>query len=169
MESERNNSTSNSHPATVFTKQTDDDPVPLPPHSRFQEIITKNYPELSGTLLMASDGTTLLQITHILVHNHPPAGYVHRVRVILTPTPPGYHCDLQVLLVSVDKGVITSDQEFTQVCKGLLQSNGFVFCPRIGCDKYNDEYLSVIRFHCKQVNVSVALFQRVDSIGCLRW
>ena len=135
MENERNNSTSNSHPATVFTNQTDEDPVPLPPHSRFQEIITKNYPELSGTLLMASDGTNLLQKTHTLVHNHPPAGYEHRVTVILMTTPPGYHYDLQVLLVSEDNGVITSDQEVTQVCKRLLQSNSFVFCPGIGYDK----------------------------------
>ena len=118
---------------------------------------------------MASDGITLFQITHVLVHNHPPAGYVHRVRVILTPTYAGYHYDLQGLLVSVDNGVITSDEEFTQVCKRLLQSNGFVFCPGISYDKYNDEYLLVVRFHCKQVNMSVAPLQRDDSIGCLRW
>ena len=60
-----NNSTSNSHPATVCTNQTDEDAVPLPPLSCFQEIITRNYPELSGTLLVASDGTTQLQITHV--------------------------------------------------------------------------------------------------------
>jgi len=100
----------------------------------------------------------------VLVHNHPPAGYVHRVRVILSPVANEYHYDLQALLTSVEKGVIFNDQH--QVCNKLLQ---FVFCPGIDYHKYHDDYYSVIRFHCKQVSLSEAPFQRVESKGCLHW
>jgi len=102
----------------------------------------------------------------MLVHNHPPAGYVHRVRVILSPVANRYHYDQQALLTSVENGVILNDQDFTQVCNKLLQ---FVFCPEIVYHKYHDDYYSVIRFHCKQVSLSKAPFQRVESKGCLRW
>jgi len=155
--------------ATVCASKTDEgteERLPLLPLTDFQEIVSKKFPDLAATILFDSSGITLLQITHMLVHNHPPAGYVHRVRVILSPVANGYHYDLQALLRSIENGVIFNDQNFTQVCDKLLQ---FVFCPGIDYHKYHDNYYSVIGFHCKQVSLSEAPFQRVESKGCLRW
>ena len=41
---------------------------------------TEERVDLAAIILFDSNGITLLQITHMLVHNHPPAGYVHRVK-----------------------------------------------------------------------------------------
>ena len=152
--------------ATGCASETDEGIEERVPLTHFQEVVSKKFPDLAATILFDSNGITLLQITHMLVHNHPPAGYVHRVRVILSPVTNGYHYDLQALLTSVENGVILNDQDFTQVCNKLLQ---FVFCPGIDYRKYHDDYYSVIRFHCKQVSLSEAPFQRVESKGCLRW
>ena len=172
QENEPSSPSTNLQLATVCTRQAieeTDDGEPLPPLGHFQEIVKRRFPELDATLLVNSDGTSLLQITHATVHNHPPAGYVHRVRIILLPAARGYHYDLQVLLVSVETGVILSEQDFIKVCNSLLQSHGFVFCPGIDYQEYHDKYYSVIRFHSKQVNLSTTPFQRVDAKGCLRW
>jgi len=114
-----------SKPIQLSASQTDEDTVervPVLPLTHFQEIVTQKFSELSATLLMDTNGITLLQVTHILVHNHPPAGYVHRVRVIFLPEANGYRYDLQVLLTPVENGVISNDEDFTQVCNRLLWS-----------------------------------------------
>lgn len=156
----------------VSTSQAIEDTVcgeTLPPLSHFQEIVKRRFSELNATLLVNSDGSSILQVTHTIFHNHPPARYVHRVRIILFQAANGYHYDLQVLLVTVETGVILSEQDFIKVCNSLLHSNGFVYCPRIDYQEYYDKHYSVIRFHSKQVNLSTTPFQRVDAKGCLRW
>jgi len=97
-------------------------------------------------LLEGACGTTLLEVTHRLVHNHPPAGHVHHVRAILSPDTIGYSF-MQVLLKSVKTGVVSSEQDFIDLCNSLLQSKGFVFCPGTGYWNYKDNYYSVICFH----------------------
>ena len=162
----------NLHLATVRTSQAIEDTVngeSLPPLGHFQEIVERRFPELDSTLKVDPDGTSLLQVTHTRVHNHPPAGYVHRVRIVVLPAASGYHYVLQVLLVSVETGVILSEQDFIQVCNSLLRSQGFVYCPGIGYQEYHNKYYSVIHFHSKQVNLSNTPFQRVDAKNCLRW
>ena len=120
-------------------------------------------------LLEGACGTTLLEVTHCLVQNHPPAGNVHCVRAILLPNTSGYCYDVQVLLVSIKTGVVSSEQDFIELCNSLLRLKGFVFCPGIGYRNYNDNYYSVIRFHKKQANLVESPFQRVEAIDCFRW
>ena len=171
QENEPSGPSTNSQLATVCTRpaiiEDSNDAESLPPLGYFQEIVKQRFPELVATLLVNSDGTGLLQITHTTVYNHPPAGYVHRVRIILLPAVHGYHYDLQALLVSVKTGVILSEQCFIKVYKSLLQSHRFVYCPGIDYQEYHDNYYSVIPFHIKKVNLSTTPFQRVDAKGCL--
>ena len=154
--------------ATACASETDEsteEGVPLLPLTHFQEIASKKFPDLAATILFDPNGITLLQVTHMLVHNHTPAGYVHRVRVILSPVANGYHYDLQAVFTSVENGVILNDQDLQQIAPVCF----FFFCPRIDYHKYHDDYYAVIRFHCKQVSLSEAPFQRNESKGCLRW
>ena len=51
-----------------------------------------------------------------------------------------HHYDVQVLFVSVKEGVVSTDESFVELCKGLLHSKGFVFCPGIDYQKYHDSY-----------------------------
>ena len=141
----------------------------LPSLSHLKEIVVRRFIELKAVLLIESRGISLLEITHTTVHHHPPAGYVHRVRIVLSPCASGYHYDMQALLISVQSGVITTEQEFIDLCNGLLQSKGFVFCPGVDYQEYFDNYYSVIRFHSKQVNLVMSPFQRVAAKGCLYW
>lgn len=143
----------------------------VPPLTHFQLIVQHNYPDLKSDLLLDSHGNEVLEITHHKVHNHPPAGYIHRTRIVLfkNSSGDGYQFDFQVLLESVKVGLIVSDEEFTGLCDELLRSKGFVFCPGIDYKDYQDNYYSIIRFHIKQVNLAERPFQRVDSKRCLRW
>ena len=86
-------------------------------------------------------GITMLEIIHCIVHNHPPAGYVHRVQAILLPDTNGYCYDVQVLLMSIKIGVVSTEEDFIELCNTLMRSKGFVFCLGIG---YQDNYYSVI-------------------------
>ena len=113
-------------------------PSTVPPLIKFQEIVACRIPELQAMWLEGACGTTLLEVTHCLVHNHPPAGYVHRVRAILLPDTSGYCYDVQVLLVSIKTGIVSSEQDIIEFCNSLLQSKSFVFCPGIGYQNYND-------------------------------
>jgi len=104
--------------ATACASETDEsteEGVPLLPLTHFQEIASKKFPDLAATILFDPNGITLLQVTHMLVHNHTPAGYVHRVRVILSPVANGYHYDLQAVFTSVENGVILNDQDLQQI------------------------------------------------------
>ena len=47
--------------------------------NQVQETAASRFPELQKVLLEGACGTTLLEVTHRLVHNHPSAGHVHRV------------------------------------------------------------------------------------------
>lgn len=137
--------------------------------THFQQIIMDKYPDLKATLLEDSCGSNALEITHNIVHHHPPAGYVHRIRITLFLSSDRCYFDIQVLFVSIKKGVVSSDEDFVELCNGLLHTKGFVFCPGIDYKDYHDNYHSVIRFHSKQVNLMASPFQRVDAKGCLRW
>jgi len=144
----------------------------VPPLTHFQQIVQDNYPDLKSDILTDSCGNNALEITHKTVHSHPPAGYIHRTRIVMFTSSSninGYQFEFQVLFASVKVGVIASDQEFTKLCDQLLRSEGFVFCPGIDYQEYHDNYYSVIRFHISQVNLAEHPFQRVDSKACLRW
>ena len=125
----------------------------LPSLSHLKEIVVRRFTELKAVLLIESRGISLLEITHTTVHHHPPAGYVHCVRIVLSPCTSGYHYDMQALLISVQSGVITTEQEFIDLCNGILRSKGFVFCPGVDYQEYFDDYYSVIRF--RNVSISV--------------
>ena len=155
--------------ASPLTSGIHDSAEALPPLSHLKEIVIRRFIELKAILLVESRGISLLEITHTTVHYHPPAGYVHRVRIVLSPCGSGYHYDLQALLISVQSGMITSERDFIELCNGLLRSKGFVFCPGVDYQDYFDKYYSVIRFHSKQVNLVMSPFQRVDAKGCLYW
>ena len=92
----------------------------LLPLSHLKEIVMHRFIELKAILLVESRGISLLEITHTTVHYHPPTGYVHRVRIVLSPCTNGYYYDLQALLISVQSGMITSEQDFIELCNGLL-------------------------------------------------
>ena len=83
--------------------------------------------ELQSTLLVESHRTSLLENVHITIHYHSPEEYLHHVRIVLSPCANGHHYGLQTLLVSVQSGMITSDQDVVEFCNSLLQSKGFVF------------------------------------------
>ncbi|XP_065907460.1 uncharacterized protein [Dysidea avara] len=143
----------------------------VPPLSHFQQLVVDKFPELKPTFLEDSHKNSILEITHRTVHYHPPAGYVNRVRMVLYVNSNGdrYCYNVQALLVSVKEGVVSTDKEFVELCNSLRHCKGFVFCPGISYQRYQDEYYSVLRFHNKQVNLTESPFLRVESKSCLRW
>ena len=130
----------------------------LSPQSHLKEIVICRFIELKAILLVESCGISLLEITHTTIHHHPPARCVHHVRIVLSPCASEYHYDLQELLILVQSGIITSEQDFIELCNGLLQSKGFVFCPGVDYQDYFDNYYSVFCCHSKQVNLVMPPF-----------
>ena len=109
-----------------------------------------------------------MNVTHNQMHYHPPAGYIHRVRLV-TCKSDGFDYDKQVLFKTISKGSFSTDEEFALLCSSLLKSNGYVFCPGIDYIEYMQTYYSVIRFHSQQVSILEIPFQRVNAKGCLWW
>ena len=52
---------------------------------RMEERVTTNFPDLKPTVQTESNGYVLLEITNKVMHYHSPVGYIHRIRVIVTP------------------------------------------------------------------------------------
>ena len=115
-------------------------PSTVPHLIKFQETVLPNFLNFK-VLLEGACGTTLLEVTHRLVHNHPSAGHVHRVWAILSTDTSGYYYNVQVHLKSIKTGVVSSEQDFIELCNSLLWSKGFVFCPGIGYQFYKDNYV----------------------------
>ena len=137
---------------------------------RMEERVRTNFPNLKPTVQTESNGYVLLEITNKVMHYHSPVGYIHRIRVIVTPAAnTGYHYNLQVMFSSISSGEIETDEDLFQVCEMLLRSNGFVFCPGISYDAYFNDFYPVIRFHCKPVNVMECPVKCVHSKSCKRW
>ena len=66
------------------------------------ERVNNNFPDLKPTIQTDSNGYALLEITNKVMHFHLPVGYIHRIRVIVTPAAnTGYHYNLQVLFSSI--------------------------------------------------------------------
>ena len=55
------------------------------------EKVISHFPDLKPTVQVEANGYALLEITNKVMHYHPPAGYIYRVRVVVTPTTTGYH------------------------------------------------------------------------------
>ena len=134
-----------------------------------ENVVKTTFPQLKASVNKSSCGAGILCITHSQMHLHPPAGYVYRVRFVVTCNNDGFYYEQQVLFHTICNGTFSSNEEFVGLCKSLLKSNGYVFCPGIDYTKYIETYYSVIRFHCKQVDVTETPFQRVNAKGCLWW
>jgi len=79
-------------------------------------------------MLEDSHRNSLLEITDRTVHHHPPAGYVHHVRMVLfVNNGKRYRYDIQALLVSVKVGVVSPDEEFSELCNSLLHCKRLCF------------------------------------------
>lgn len=134
-----------------------------------ENMVAISFPQLKATINKSSCGTGILNITHSQMHYHPPAGYIYRVRLLVTCKSDGFNYDNQVFFNTICKGNLNSNEDFILLCGSLLRSNGYVFCPGIDYIEYMQTYYSVIRFHSKQVSIMEAPFQRVNAKGCLWW
>ena len=76
--------------------------------------------------------------------------------------------DFQVLLMSKEKGKLSTVDEFLALCERMTNSE-YKFCPGIDPDVYVSTYFSKIRYHVKTVRHLEVPFNRVDSIHCLLW
>jgi len=137
--------------------------------AHMQSIVANKFQKLMASILYNSAGLALLEINHQVVHYHPPAGFVHRVRMLITPTCTGYSYSLQVLFETIQTGVITTEDDFTMLCTFEMSYKFYKFCPGIGYEEYHEQYYNVIWFHSAQAHVTELPFQRVDSKNCLKW
>jgi len=137
--------------------------------ARMQSIVANKFQKLMASILYDSAGRALLEIKHQVVHYHPPAGFIHHVRMVITPTCTGYSYSLQVLFETIQTGVITSEDDFTMLCTFEMSYKFYKFCPGLGYKEYHEQYHDVIRYHSAQVHVTELPFQRVDSNNCLKW
>ena len=61
--------------------------------AHMQSIVAHKFHKLMASIFYDSAGRALLEIKHQEVHYHPPAGFVHRIRMVITPTCTGYSYD----------------------------------------------------------------------------
>ena len=112
------------------------------------ESVTRHkYAHLKPTILHGSADTTLLEVTHQSVHYHPPAGYVHRLRMVITPTCTAYSYEVQVLFETINTGTISNEEDFTELCAFQMNPVYFKFCSGIDYNDYHQQYYAYIRFH----------------------
>lgn len=77
-------------------------------------VAASSFPELSITLCSSATQSSpaYLVCTRKTLHDHPPAGLISRVRVVISES--GEY-ELQVLYRSVEKGVVASETQLLQV------------------------------------------------------
>ena len=131
-----------------------------------------NHSSSFGDLSFSVCSTTLSESPKCLVcspstlHNHPPAGLVSRIWIIVSQC--GDY-EFQVLLRTKDKGTVTCKDELHHLCGMLSKSSGYKFCPGLDKAVYNNKYASVLRYDPKSVRLMSEPFSRVDSPRCQLW
>ena len=115
--------------------------------------------------LSCTESHDLVIVSSKLCHFHSPAGLVSRTRIVVTEDGA---FDFQVLLLSKEKGKLSTVAEFLALCERMTNSE-YKFCPGIDPDVYVSTYFSKIRYHVKTVRHLEVPFNRVDSIHCLLW
>ena len=139
---------------------------------RLEHFLSSHFPQLKCNLHTdSSSGVTasILEITHGQMHSYPPAGYVYRVRLIVTCKAEEYHYEKQVLFNTIEEGDFTTEEDFATLCSTMLKSNGYAFCPRINYSEYMQRYYAVIWFHPKKVRIMETPFTQVYAKGCVKW
>jgi hypothetical protein len=125
----------------------------------------QRYPSLSFVLGNCSAGDTL-SISRRDLHQHPPAGLISRVRIVITENK---EYDFQVLLRSKESGCIDSFDKFFELCSMIDPAGHYKFCPGIDAGVYVSRYLSVIRYDLKSVRRTSGPIARTDSVKCTFW
>ena len=72
----------------------------------------------------------------------PPAGLVSVARMVVSGD---NDYELQVLFKSIDKGRLSSVDEFIDLCLKMRSSSGYKFCPGLSREVYDDKYASVLQ------------------------
>lgn len=98
------------------------------------------------------------------LHNHPPIGMIHRVRLVVAED--GRY-DFQVIFCSKEKGVINTSNDFLKLCEKISANSSFKFCPGINPAVYDTKYFGVIRYDIKSVRRMTHPIDRIDSHKCL--
>ena len=96
------------------------------------------------------------------LHNHPPAGFIPRARIILSQ----YGEFTFQVLRTKDKGTVTSEDELRRLCSMITKSSGYKFCPGLS---NTDKYASIFGYDSKSVRLMSEPFYRVDSPRCELW
>ena len=110
--------------------------------------------------------TKLLVCTQWDLQYHPPAGLLSRIKITLNES--GDY-DLQVLMISKEKGNVQSCDEFLSICGQISKIGGYKFCPGFEINEYDAEYFQVIRYDPKSVRRMTNPIIRIDSQNCLLW
>lgn len=100
------------------------------------------------------------------LHDHPPAGLLSRARILVSQE--GSY-ELQVLLRTIEKGTICSEDELNELAEKIDESTLYKFCPGLNLHEYREQYAEVIWYDSKSVKLIVELFTRVESHHCQMW
>lgn len=127
----------------------------------FQELVF-----VVGSFTVGGETKAILTISRKDLHYHPPAGFISRVRLLLTEDK-GY--DLQILMRSKETGFVDSTDKFLELCSIIDPAGGYKFCPGIDINEYESEYFSIIRYDLKSVRRISDPIARIDSSKCAFW
>ena len=126
------------------------------------------FPELEYCIgnCTAVKTQAILTVTRKDLYNHPPAGFLSRIRLLVTEDK---HYDLQVLMRSKEAGIFELPDKFLDLCSIMDPSGGYKFCPGFGINEYDSDYYSIIRYDLKNVRRILDPIARIDSIKCVFW
>ena len=135
------------------------------PLTQWASKITENYSDIISNMCSFATKECLV-IQQRSLHNHPPAGLVPRVRILIYEE--GDY-ELQVLLKTIEKGSVHSEDDLCKLIEKISESSPFKFCPGLDFDKYTKDYADILRYDSKSVKLMSEPFTRVESNHCLMW
>uniref|UniRef100_A0A1X7VME9 Uncharacterized protein n=1 Tax=Amphimedon queenslandica TaxID=400682 RepID=A0A1X7VME9_AMPQE len=128
------------------------------------DIGTKTYDDLVFRLYnypANDDEAKVLVCTQKELRYHPRAGLLSKIKITLNVT--GDY-DLQVVMMSKEKGNIRSCDEFLSICGKISKIRGCKSCPGFDTKEYDAQYFQVIRYDPKSVRRIAYPIIRIDLV-----
>lgn len=114
----------------------------------------------------SSSASEYLVIYQRSLHDHPPAGLISRVRILVSQNG-GY--ELQVLLQTIKTGTIDSEEALHDLVTVICGSSLYKFCPGLNFKVYEEQYANILRYDSKSVKLIKEPYARAQSYQCQLW
>lgn len=135
------------------------------PLGQWASKLTEACEDLISSMCCSSRGEYLV-IYQRALHDHPPAGLMSRARILVSKY--GEY-ELQVLLQTIKKGTIDSEETLEDLASIISKSSPYKFCPGLSLSSYEAQYSSVLRYDSKGVKLIREPYIRVQSNTCQLW